>query len=173
MKVFATALLAAIALGGAHAAEEETTHLSGRENKAPGPPGYQHVADGDKQCERAAEHAQRSLGFFMAALRAKKAGDSSFAIKKAFVEGDQGEHLWIRAVTYDGKNFHGKIDNRPVDVKNVHLGQRVTVAPRDVSDWMFVKDGKLMGGYTTRVLYGRLSPEQKAEFDRQAEFKIQ
>jgi uncharacterized protein YegJ (DUF2314 family) len=58
-------------------------------------------------------------------------------------------------------------------VKNVHLGQRVTVAPRDVSDWMFVKDGKLMGGYTTRVLYARLSPEQRAQFDKEAEFRIE
>jgi len=58
-------------------------------------------------------------------------------------------------------------------VSNVHLGEHVTVAPRDVTDWMFLKDGKLVGGYTTRVLYARLSPEDKAEFDKHAEFKIE
>ena len=26
------------------------------------------------------------------------------------------------------------------------------MAPQDVTDWMFLKDGKLIGGYTTRVL---------------------
>jgi uncharacterized protein YegJ (DUF2314 family) len=55
-----------------------------------------------------------------------------------------------------------------MDVKNVHLRQRVTVAPRDVSDWMFVRNGKLMGGYTTRVLNARLSPDQRAQFDRRS-----
>ena len=57
--------------------------------------------------------------------------------------------------------------------RRVHLGQRVSVAPQDVTDWMFLKDGKLIGGYTTRVLYARLSPEDKAEFDKRAEFKIE
>jgi len=44
----------------------------------------------------------------MAALRAKKNGDTVFEIKKGFIDGDKVEHLWIREVTYDGKNFHGK-----------------------------------------------------------------
>jgi len=123
--------------------------------------------------DRAVENAQKSLGFFMAALRAKKNGDTVFEIKKGFIDGDKVKHLWIREVTYDGKNFHGKIDNRPLEVSNVQLGQRVSVAPQDVTDWMFLKDGKLIGGYTTRVLYARMSPEDKAEFDKRAEFKIE
>jgi uncharacterized protein YegJ (DUF2314 family) len=76
-------------------------------------------------------------------------------------------------VSYDGKNFHGQIDNQPLEVSNVHPGQRVTVAPEAVTDWMFLKNGKLIGGYTTRVLYARLSPEDKAEFDKYAQFKVQ
>lgn len=155
------------------AAEQESNHLAGRENKSSGPPGYQQVDDNDKQFDRATERAQRELGFFMAALKAKKSGDSGFEIKKAFVDGDNVEHLWINDVTYDGTNFHGKINNKPIDVKNVRLGQSVTVAPKDVTDWMFIKDGKLIGGYTTRVLYARLSSEQRAQFDQQADFKIE
>jgi uncharacterized protein YegJ (DUF2314 family) len=76
-------------------------------------------------------------------------------------------------VTYDGKSFHGLVDNRPMDVKNVHLGEHVAIAPNQVTDWMFVKDGKLIGGYTTRILYARLSPEERAEFDKQADFRIE
>src|SRR6202162_1940712 len=167
MNKFLIALLSLIMLApGVRAAEEETTHMAGRAAKTPGHPGYVRVADDDKAMDRAVEHAQRSLGFFMAALRAKKPGDTMFEIKKGFVDGDKVEHLWITNVKYDGKNFSGKINNRPIDVKNVHLGQRVMIAPRDVSDWMFLKNGKLMGGYTTRVLYARLSPEGKGQFDK-------
>lgn len=173
MKTTLTTVLALYALAPSlQAAEQESTHLAGRENKAAGPPGYQQVEDNDKQFNRATEHAQRSLGFFMAALKAKKPGDSGFEIKKAFVDGDNVEHLWINDVTYDGQSFHGKINNNPIDVKNVRLGQSVTVAPKDVTDWMFVKDGKLIGGYTTRVFYARLSPDERAKFDQQADFKI-
>jgi len=174
MKIFYVALLVLFTLTiGLPAAEEETTHLAGRGAKTPGHPGYMQVTDTDKAMERAVEHAQRSLGFFMAALRANKPGDTTFEIKKGFVDADRCEHLWINKITYDGKNFHGRINNRPLEVKNVQLGQRVTLGPREVSDWMFLKNGKLMGGYTTRVLYARLSPEDKALFDKEADFKIE
>lgn len=174
MKTFCIAFIGLVTVAaGVQAAEEESTHMAGRAAKTPGHPGYSQVSDNDKAMDRAVEHAQRSLGFFMAVLKAKKPGDTTFEIKKGFVDGDKVEHLWIGSVTYDGKNFHGKINNRPLDVKNVHLGQRVTVSPREVSDWMFLKDGKLMGGYTTRVLYARLSPEDKAQFDKEADFKIE
>jgi len=174
MKIFYIALVGLFTLTmGLRAAEEESTHLAGRAVKTPGHPGYMQVADNDKAMERAVEHAQRSLGFFMAALRANKPGDTTFEIKKGFVDGDKCEHLWINKVTYDGKNFHGRINNRPLEVNNVRIGQRVTVAPREVSDWMFLKNGKLMGAYTTRVLYARLSPEDKAQFDKEAEFKVE
>jgi uncharacterized protein YegJ (DUF2314 family) len=154
-------------------AAEETTHMSGQENKAPGHPGYLNVADNDKAMDQAVNHAQRSLGFFIVALKAKKPGDSSFEIKKGFADGDKVEHLWIDRLTWDGKNFRGRINNRPLDVKNVQQNETVIVAPRDVTDWMFVKGGKLMGGYTTRVLYKRLSATDKAQFDKEAKFTIQ
>jgi uncharacterized protein YegJ (DUF2314 family) len=173
MKTFLITLLAAIALTNGGWAAEETTHMAPREVKAPGRPGYNQVEDNDKAMDRAVERAQRSLAFFMAALRAKKPGDTMFEIKKGYVDGEKVEHLWISKVTYDGKNFQGKINNRPLDVKNVRLGQRVTISPSEVSDWMFLKNGKLMGGFTTRVLYARLSAGDKALFDKQAEFKIE
>lgn len=173
MKTFLVALLGLAVLTRGVWAAEETSHMAPRQVKTPGHPGYNQIADNDKAMDRAVEHAQRSLGFFMAALRAKKPGDAMFEIKKGYVDGDKVEHLWISNVTYDGKTFHGKINNRPLDVKNVRLGQRVTVAPGDVSDWMFLKTGKLIGGFTTRVLYARLSAGDKALFDKQAEFKIE
>jgi uncharacterized protein YegJ (DUF2314 family) len=160
-------------IGAVPAAEENTGNTAGRVTPAPGGPGYAKISDDDKQMDRAVENAQRTLGFFMAALHAKKDGDAVFEIKKGFIDSDKVEHLWIKRVTYDGKNFHGQIDNRPEEVNNVHMGQRVTVAPQEVTDWMFLKDGKLIGGYTTRVLYARLSPEDKAEFDKHSEFKVE
>ena len=171
MKRFFITLLAILLLGlrAVPAAEQDP----GRVTPASGDTGYAPVSDDDEQMDRAVENAQRTLGFFIAALKAKQGGDTAFEIKKGFIDGEKVEHLWIKRVTYDGKNFHGQIDNRPREVNNVHLGQRVSAAPEDVTDWMFLKDGKLMGGYTTRVLYARLSPEEKAEFDRDAEFKIE
>lgn len=175
MKLFLITIVGIVSFGirAVAAAEEDNGKTAGRVTPSPGGRGYTKISDDDKQMDRAVENAQRTLGFFMAALHAKKDGDTVFEIKKGFIDGDKVEHLWIKRVTYDGKNFHGQIDNRPEEVSKVHMGQRVIVAPQEVTDWMFLKDGKLIGGYTTRVLYARLSPEDKAEFDKHSEFKVE
>jgi len=172
MKNSIAALLALFAIGATCLATD-STHMAGREDKTPGFPGYASVADNDRAMEHAVRNARRSLGFFIAALRKNKPGDTGFEVKKAFVDGNNVEHLWIGYLTFDGKNFHGKVNNRPRDVHNVKLGQAVTVPAGQITDWMFVKDGKLVGGYTTRVLYARLSPEDRAVFNKEADFKVE
>ena len=169
MKQFLVTLIAMLVC----AAGQEVAQTAGPPANTHARPSYAKVSNDDPRMARAVENAQRTLGFFMAALRAKKDGDTVLEIKKAFVDGDKVEHLWIKRVTYDGKSFHGQIDNQPAEIGNVHAGQRVTVAPREVDDWMFLKDGKLIGGYTTRVLYARLSPEDKASFDKKADYKVE
>jgi uncharacterized protein YegJ (DUF2314 family) len=131
------------------------------------------ISDDDKAMDRAVTKARESLGFFLAALQAHKPDSTGFEVKKCCVDGDSVEHVWIGNITWDGKMFHGRVDNAPLDVRNIKLGQRVTVAPEDVTDWMFVKDGKLMGAFTTRVFYSRLSPEEKTEFQKDAGFTIE
>jgi uncharacterized protein YegJ (DUF2314 family) len=155
------------------AAPENTTHIAGRAVKTPGPPGYLEVKDKDKAMDAAVDHAHQTLGFFCAALKAKKPDTRGYEIKTAFTDGEQVEHIWVNKVTWDGHAFHGQVNNKPLAVGNVHLGQKVTLQPKQVSDWMFVKEGKLIGGFTTRVLYARLSAEDKAQFESQAEFKIE
>jgi uncharacterized protein YegJ (DUF2314 family) len=169
-----TALTLLLATGAAlNLAAQDTTHMAGRDVKSPGAPGYLEVPDRDKAMRDAVDHAHQTLGFFVAALKAQKPDTSGYEIKSTFIDGDQVEHIWIDHVTCDGKVFRGRVNNKPLAVHNVRLGQRVTVEPRNVSDWMFIKDGKLMGGFTTRILYARLSPEQKAQFAKEIDFTIE
>src|SRR2546423_7390351 len=101
------------------AAEEETGNSASRQTIAPGD--YTSVSDNDKQMDRAVENAQRTLGFFVAALHAKHSGDALFEIKKGFIDGDKVEHLWVRRGNYDGKKFYRGDDNSPKKVENLHL----------------------------------------------------
>lgn len=168
-----TILLTLVCVSLAAAAEEASTQSAARDVKTIEPPTYEDVGDNDKAMDRAVEKARESLGFFLAALKAKKPDSTDFEVKKCCVDGDKVEHIWLRDVTWDGKVFRGKVDNQPLEVTNVRLGQQVTLNPEDLTDWMFVKDGKLMGGFTTRVLYSRLSPEKQAQFREKSEFSIE
>jgi uncharacterized protein YegJ (DUF2314 family) len=43
----------------------------------------------------------------------------------------------------------------------------------DLSDWMYLEDNRLVGGYTLRVLRDSVSPEARARMDSQLPFRIE
>ena len=130
------------------------------------------VADDDPKMLAAIGQARSSVNTFVAALRAPKPGQSAFSVKMAFTDGKATEHMWLTDVTYDGRAFHGVVNNDAELVSNVQLGQRATVEPAQISDWMYVEDGKLVGGYTLRVLRDAMTPQERADFDKSVPFTV-
>ena len=164
--------IATILLACAHQAQAQTDVPSGGAIRRVGEPHYVKIADDDKAMERAVQKARKTVAKLIAALRSPKGNLSRFAIKKPFVEGDKVEHLWLKEVSFDGRLFHGKIDNKPVDLQEVRLGQEVAVAPAEISDWMYVQDGRLVGGYTIHAVCKNMSPAEKKEFEKDSHCQI-
>jgi uncharacterized protein YegJ (DUF2314 family) len=121
---------------------------------------------------RAVTEARRTVGKFIAALQHPVAGQEDFAVKKPCLQNGEEEHLWLSDVRFIGNRFEGKVDNRPQRIKGLKQGQVVSVDPNEITDWMYVQNGQLVGGYTLRAHYAELAPEQRQEFDREADFKI-
>lgn len=153
-------------------AQENTTADSHNVIKRSGEPDCVQVADDNKEMAKAVQQARKTLPQFLDALRTPKSTQSRFAIKKPFIEGDKVEHIWMNDVSFDGHVFHGKVDNELVDLKDVHLGDQVTVSPEDISDWMYVQKGRLVGGYTVRCGCRHLSPAEKKRFEEDAHCRI-
>jgi uncharacterized protein YegJ (DUF2314 family) len=131
-----------------------------------------YVADDDPRMNAAIAKARATVNTFIVALKSPKAGQTQFSIKMPVTEGKHTEHMWLFPVDYDGKKFHGPINNDPDLVKNVKIGQEMTVDPTQISDWMYVEKGKLVGGYTLRVLRDAMPPLERAEFDRSVPFTV-
>jgi uncharacterized protein YegJ (DUF2314 family) len=127
----------------------------------------------DEGIAAAVETARASLPEFVAVLRAPKPGQAAFTIKVEFRDGDRTEYMNLTPVTFDGKLFHGTLDNDPVAVRNVKRGDAAAVGPERVADWSYVEDGRLIGGYTLRVLRDRMSPEQRRQFDQGRGFRME
>lgn len=121
---------------------------------------------------KAVEQARKTVGEFIKALEHPAAGQSDFEVKKPFVEGNDVEHIWLSDIEFAGGRFKGKVDNAPMKIHRLKLGQVVSVNPDEISDWAYVDNGKLVGGYTIRAHYNQLSPDQKKEFLREADFKL-
>ncbi|MFT3880110.1 MAG: DUF2314 domain-containing protein [Gemmatales bacterium] len=131
-----------------------------------------YVADDDPRMNAAMEKARASVKTFTAALKSPRAGQTAFSIKMAFTDGGNTEHMWLTPVTFDGTKFTGTINNEPEKVNSVKMGQKVTVAPDKLSDWMYIDNRKLVGGETLRVLRAAMSPAERTDFDKSLPFTI-
>jgi uncharacterized protein YegJ (DUF2314 family) len=129
----------------------------------------------DSEMNSAIQEASRTLDVFIDNLQSPKPTQRDFSIKARFAyDADEGhyEHIWIDNVAYVGGKFRGRIANDPLYVERLKLGDAVAIDRSDVTDWMFVDNGKLVGGYTLRVMRGRLSPKEREEFDASLGFVV-
>ena len=135
-------------------------------------PAYYQVPKDRASMQRAVTEARRSVKKFIVALKHPGLGQRDFEVKKPFIQGNEVEHIWLSDVEFVGNRFQGRVDNQPRKIRGLKLGQLVSVNPNEISDWLYVDNGNLVGGYTVRAHYDELSPEQKQEFDREADFKM-
>ena len=155
---------------------DDISHPIGRAVvSTPGEMGTYAVDDKDAQMERASRRARSTVGQFITVLQHPKPGQTDFQVKKLFVakDGSQGEHIWLADVKFNGNRFHGVVDNKPSAIKGLKVGENAAVNPDEISDWSYVENGHLVGGYTIRVLYSELTAQQKQDFEKQAGFHIE
>lgn len=136
-------------------------------------PAFVHVHDADKAMDNAVHQAQQTLAKFVEALTKPKPGQMGFSLKKRCGDGDKCEHLWVRDVHFDGKDMRGRIDNAPLELQSPRLGDEVTIQPEEITDWMYVDGGRLVGGYTLQVYYSRLGAKEKEAFLKAVGFRVE
>ena len=127
----------------------------------------------DPAMNAAIAKARATVETFVTALRSPKPSQSMFSIKIRVSDGDAVEHFWLSAVSFDGAVFRGRIANDAETVKTVTFGEPVSARPAEISDWMYVDHGVLVGGYTLRVLRDMMSPSERAAFDKSIPFKVE
>lgn len=130
------------------------------------------VDDDDPVMNEAILKGRETVGQFIDVLKAPTPAQSSFAVKKQFVDGENSEFMWVGDVSFDGTKFQGTLQNEPLSLKNVQLGQAVEIPREEVADWMYVEGGKLQGGYTIRALKQKLKGEELKIFLQQIPFEI-
>lgn len=110
-------------------------------------------------------HAPRFLRYWQLFER-RKHGEADFSLKVEISDTHGTEHFWVvDPERKDGKIF-GTIDNDPDLVKSVKLGDRIQVDEQGISDWGYVRDGKMYGKHTLRVLMKHM-PVKEADLYRQ------
>jgi len=117
----------------------------------------------DKQeMDAAIARARSETDKFIAELSAPTG--TGHAVKAPITDGEQTEHFWLTDVVFQNGQFTGTINNDPGLVTNVKIGQKRTLKKEEISDWMFIRDGKMYGNYTMRPLFKAMPEAQAAKF---------
>lgn len=127
----------------------------------------------DPEMNAAMQKARDTLPEFEKRLTQPPAAQQHIGLKGRFEENGEVEHMWINDVEITPEGYRGTLGNAPVHIKAIGVGSAVTISRSQVSDWMAIDDGKLVGAFTLRVQRDRMTPEQRAQFDSEASFTIE
>jgi uncharacterized protein YegJ (DUF2314 family) len=116
----------------------------------------------EKKMEQAIADARASFDTFLARYRNPQPGDEHFNVKVRIEDKHGVEHFWVSDLKLDAEPFSGKIDDEPGIVKKVKLGQDYSFTRGDISDWMYMANGKMQGNYTLRVELESMPPGEAA-----------
>lgn len=117
----------------------------------------------EAQMANAIARAKSEVDAFIATF---ESGDGSdFSVKVPIRDGADTEHFWLTDISYRDGEFEGKIGNDPGIVSNVTFGQTIKVRKEEITDWLFMRSGKMHGNYTMRPLLATM-PEEDAAYYR-------
>jgi len=81
--------------------------------------------------------------------------------------------MWIADVKFSNGNYRGIVNNDAEKTKEVKYGDTVIVHRDEISDWMYLENNVLRGGYTIRSVRNRLNKEDRIKMDKELGFKIE
>lgn len=116
----------------------------------------------EQEMEAAIARARAEIDAFIAELSNPKG--ANHAVKAPITDGGTTEHFWLTNVTFRDGKFEGTINNEPGRVKNVRMGQKWTLNKLEISDWMYMRNGKMHGNYTMRPLLKTLPAEEAEQY---------
>ena len=116
----------------------------------------------EQEMEAAIARARSEVDSFIAEM--SKRNGTDFAVKVPIEDKEEIEHFWLTDIVYRNGKFEGIISNEPGIVTNVKDGQKWSVKKSEISDWMFMRDGKMHGNYTMRPLLKTMPEEEAAKF---------
>jgi uncharacterized protein YegJ (DUF2314 family) len=110
------------------------------------------VDDDDAKMNAAIAKARETLPHFWQVFEKPERGETDFALKVKITDGNRVEHFWAIDIAKPGGKIKGTINNDPNTVQTVKLGSRIEISEADISDWMYMRQGKMVGNQTLKPL---------------------
>lgn len=133
-----------------------------------------YVASEDTSMNSAINIARKTISELDKALTIRNPSYSDFAVKKKFKTANGGgEHMWIAGISLVNGNYKGFINNDPESTQEIKYGDTVIVQKSEITDWMYLDNYILKGGYTIREIRNKLTNEDRIKMDKELGFRIE
>ncbi len=114
------------------------------------------VEHDDPEMVAAIAKARDTLPQFWQVVDKGELGETEFSLKVKITDTRGTEHFWAADIERrDGKTM-GTINNDPNIVARVKLGDRIEIPEADISDWLYMRGGKMVGNETLKPLLKRM-----------------
>ena len=110
--------------------------------------------NGDPEINAAIAQARSTLPKFWASYEAPKPSETGHSLKARFPYGsNSSEHIWMAEVKKIGDNrYSGQFANAPRHLPGKRAGDGVEFREADISDWMYLRNSKIVGGETIKPM---------------------
>jgi uncharacterized protein YegJ (DUF2314 family) len=134
---------------------------------------YTTVSDNDTAMNAAIAKAKATSAEFVQAFHAQKPGTTDFFVKRPYpTPAGSMEHMWIEVTGEINGVLQGQIANEAEETKEVKMGQKVSVKIEEISDWKYQDGKKLIGGYTIRYFFDKMSPKERETFLKESGYEL-
>jgi uncharacterized protein YegJ (DUF2314 family) len=121
------------------------------------------VEQSDKELERIADNAQRALPTFFRNLTRPEAGADNFYVKYPLTDDDGNiEQVWLGNVHLNGGIYFGRLANTTKRLES-RKGGSIIIDTDKITDWMYIQDGKIIGGRSIKYLLEKIPETQRSE----------
>lgn len=124
------------------------------------------ISNENLEINKAISTAKMTLDQFDTAIKSKNPHFSFFALKSTIQTLNGKEPIWINKIELVDQKYFGIIDNLPTAAKDIKIGDRIEIDKNSISDWMYLENSILRGGYTIRVLRNEMTENEKRDFDK-------
>jgi uncharacterized protein YegJ (DUF2314 family) len=132
------------------------------------------LANMDEEMTVAVRQAQDTLYILRQAMLAPKPSYKFLSVKVRFVSNGDIEDMWTEPIDFSDNKYTVRMVEGVTLELGAHPDRLVEVTPNDVLDWMILeKDGSVFGGYTLRIEYQRMTPEQQKRYDEITGYKFE
>jgi uncharacterized protein YegJ (DUF2314 family) len=125
------------------------------------------IEQSEKELEKIADNAQRALPTFFRNLARPEAGADNFFVKYSLTTDDgSAEQVWLGGIRVKDGVYYGRLANTSDLPGGKKKNKLITFDPNKITDWMYIQDGKIIGGRSIKYLLEKIPEEKRAEDQR-------